>query len=96
MSDLAAWLMGLCGPLVTRVLASLGMGVLSFLGLSEGVNAALNAAKSAMTGLPMDVALIVARFGFFDFMAITSGGILSGLVWMQLKRIAVVSEVAAS
>lgn len=95
MTDLAQWLMGLIGPLATRVLASLGMGVLTFTGLDAALTSALDAAKSAIGGLPLDVALIVARFGFFDFMAITSGGLLSGLVWMQLKRLAVISAVAS-
>lgn len=89
MDSLTSWLMALIGPLARRVMAALGVGVVTYTGLSEALDAAITTAQTALGGLPAEVALLVARFGFFEYMAITSGGIVSGLLWMQLKRMAV-------
>ncbi|MGA0610858.1 DUF2523 domain-containing protein [Caldimonas sp. KR1-144] len=89
MDSLATWLASITWPLVSRVLVALGIGYLSYTGAGEALGAALQHAKSAFGGLPGDIAMIVAKFGFFDFMAITSGGFVSGLAWMQLKKLAV-------
>lgn len=89
-ADLASWLMALIGPLAARVMLSLGLGVVTLTGLDTAISSALSQAKAAFGGMPSDVLMIVAKFGFFDFMSITSGGVISGLVWMELKKIAVV------
>lgn len=89
MDDLGTWLGSIVGPLVKRALAALGFGYVTFTGVDSAVHGALDAAKAAFGGMPGDVGLVVARFGFFDFMSITSGGIVSGLVWMYVKRLTV-------
>lgn len=95
MDDLASWLGSIVWPLVSRALKSLGLGFLVFEGADAAVQGALAAAKNSFGAMPGDVASLVARFGFFDFMAITAGGIVSGLAWMYMKRIAVVNTGSA-
>lgn len=84
------WLWASCVPVVKKVLGSLGMGWLSFEGASQALQAAFDSITGSFGGLIPDVAALLARAGFFDVMAITSGGIMSGLAWMVLKRWAVV------
>jgi len=96
MDSLYDWLMSVVAPVAKRVMASLGLGVVSFTGVSTTLDAALNAAKSAWGGVLSEVASLIAMSGFFDFMAITSGGLISGVAWMVLKRWAITQGTAGS
>ncbi|MEZ0202878.1 DUF2523 domain-containing protein [Ideonella sp.] len=87
----ADWLIGMIQPLITRALVVLGMGVLTYTGVDTAIGTALSTAQAALQGLPIEIAQIVARFGFFDFMSITSGGVVSGIAWLQLKKFVVTS-----
>lgn len=88
METLAQFLADIVWPLAKKVLSSLGMGYLTYQGIDTAVTSALDAAKNNLGSLPGDVALLVARFGFFDYMSITAGGIVGGLAWMIVKRMA--------
>ena len=88
MEGMAAWLQQITWPLVSRVLTALGFGYVTYEGASTAVETALNAAKSTIGGIGADVAALLAKAGFFAYMAITSGGIVSGLAWMVMKRMA--------
>lgn len=88
MDSIADWLAKITWPLVSRVMAALGVGTVTYTGASTALGAAFQHAKDAFSGLAGDVAALLAMGGFFDFMAITSGGILSGLTWMVMKRFA--------
>ncbi len=93
---MALWLSQITWPLVSRVLTALGFGYVTYEGASTAVDAALSAAKASVGGIGTDVAALLAKAGFFDFMAITSGGIVSGLAWMALKRMALQTTGPAS
>ena len=80
------WLWSGIVPLVKRAITGLGIGWITFEGVSAALNSAISSAQSAFGGLLTEVAALFAMAGFFDAMAITSGGLVSGLVWMQLKR----------
>lgn len=88
MEGIADWLARITWPLVTRVLSALGAGTVTYVGADSALSQALQAAKNAFGGLAGDVAQLLAMAGFFDAMAIMSGGIVSGLAWMVLKRMA--------
>jgi len=96
MEGMAAWLSQITWPLVSRVLTALGFGYVTYEGASGAVEAALNAAKASIGGIGMDVAALLAKAGFFDYMAITSGGIVSGLAWLVMKRMALHSTGSAT
>lgn len=91
MEGIADWLARITWPLVSRVLSSLGVGTVTFVGAESALGAALSHAKTAMAGLGGAAIQLIAISGMFDFMAITSGGIMSGLAWMVMKRFALQS-----
>jgi ABC-type Co2+ transport system permease subunit len=86
MAGIAAWLAAIAWPILSRMLLSLGVGTLTYIGLSVAVNTALSQAKSAFTGLPADVLSIIAIAGAFQAMSIIAGGIISGLVFVTVKK----------
>ncbi|GKT01399.1 DUF2523 domain-containing protein [Acidovorax sp. SUPP2522] len=88
MEGIAEWLAKISWPIVSRVMVALGFGYTTYEGASTAVSTAMNAAKAAMAGFGGEVLQLIAMCGFFDAMAITSGGIVSGLAWMAMKRFA--------
>lgn len=92
MDGLSKWLYDLSWPLVSRVLVALGLGTVTYTGVTAGVTGALDGAKNAFSGIGSEVLQIVAMSGFFDAMSITSGGIVSGLSFLVLKRFALQSS----
>ena len=88
MDSIADWLASITWPLVSRALGALGMGTVTYVGVNGAISGAFQAAKDAFSGLAADVFSLLAMAGFFDFMAITSGGVISGISWLVLKRFA--------
>ncbi|WP_114969943.1 DUF2523 domain-containing protein [Rhodoferax ferrireducens] len=88
MDGIAEWLARITWPLVSRALSALGVGTVTYVGADSAVNAALDAAKAGFVGMTSDILQLLAMAGFFDAMSIMSGGIVSGLAWMVMKRFA--------
>lgn len=86
MGGLAPLLMALVGPLARQVLVSLGIGLITFVGVDSAVTGALTAAKGYMGQIPADSAAIAARAGIFTAMSIIAGGISARLSMLVLKR----------
>lgn len=84
----AAWLMSLAAPVAGRVLLSLGVGTITFVGLQAALNAALSQAKSAASGLSGDVMALVAISGGFVAMSVIAGGAVTAVSMIVLKRFA--------
>lgn len=91
MDNIAQWLANITWPIVSRVLAALGLGTVTYAGADSALTGALGAAKNAFVGMSADILQLLAMAGFFDAMSIMSGGIVSGLSWMVLKRFALQS-----
>lgn len=91
MEGIAAWFARISWPLVSRVLSSLGVGTVTYVGADTALGSALTAAKAAFTGLGGDVLQLIALAGVFDAMSIVSGGLISGLAWLTLKHFAIQS-----
>lgn len=83
---LGAWLVALSGPIARQVLLSLGIGLVTFVGLDTTVTAALSSAKGSLSGIGGAAAAIMARGGIFTAASIIAGGITAGLSMMILKR----------
>lgn len=88
MDNIAQWLASITWPIVSRVLAAVGLGTVTYAGAGAAVNSALDASKSAIAGMSADLIQIMAMAGFFDVMSILSGGFVSGLAWLVMKHFA--------
>lgn len=88
MEDIAAWLAKISWPLVTRVMASLGLGTVTYTGADAALTSALDHIRVAFLGFSGDILQLLAIAGFFDAMSIMAGGIGSGLAWLTLKHFA--------
>lgn len=86
MGSIAAWLGALAWPLVSRVLLALGLGTVTYIGLSAAVNGALSAAKGVMGVLASEVAGILALAGFFEALSITAGAIIATIAFSVAKK----------
>lgn len=96
MDGIAAWIARISWPLISRAMAALGVGTVTYVGADTALGSALDSAKTAFTGLGGEVLQLLAMAGVFDAMAIMSGGILSGLAWLVLKRYALQTSGAPS
>jgi len=88
MDGIAGWLAQISWPIVSRVLVALGFGYTTYEGADTALQGAMTAAKSAFGGFSGEILQLLAMIGFFDAMSITSGGIVSGLAWMVMKKFA--------
>lgn len=88
MGGIAAFLMAMAGPMVMRMLLSVGVGTVTFVALTAAVNALLSSAKTATAGLTGVVFQLVAMAGFFDAMGIAGGALVSYMSWALLKKFA--------
>lgn len=87
MGALGAWLVSLGWPIVSRVLLSLGLGAVSYVGVSAALGVALNAAKGSLSGMSADLTALLAIAGVFQSFAIMAGGLIAGVGLMALKKI---------
>lgn len=91
MDTIAQWLADISWPIVSRLLAAVGLGTMTWVGAESALQQALGSAKTAIAGTIHEVLQILAMSGFFEAMAITSGGLVSGLTWLVLKKFALQS-----
>lgn len=85
----ASFLLSMVGPLAKRALAALGVGVVSYVGVSAAVDAALVSAQTAFSGIVGEVAALLAMAGFFQALSISVGGLVSGIAFIALRRFGV-------
>lgn len=94
MDTIAEWLARISWPLITRVVTAAGIGTLTYTGADAALTGALMQVKTSLAGITGEVLQLLAMSGFFEAMAITSGGIVSGLSWLVLKKFALQSGTA--
>lgn len=84
--NIAAWLLSIAGPIVTRVLIQLGIGIVSYAAISAAVGSLLNTAKSYYLGLPADILSVLSMSGASDALGIITAAILARLSLNVTKR----------
>ncbi|MBV7415132.1 DUF2523 domain-containing protein [Aeromonas sp. sif2433] len=84
--NIAAWLLSISGPIITRVLIQLGIGIVSYAAVSAAVGALINSAKSSYLGLPSDILAILAMSGANDALGIIAAAITARLALQVTKR----------
>lgn len=86
MGGFAGLLMALAGPLARQVLISLGIGLITYVGVDAAVAGALSAAKATLGQLSASVAAVLARAGMFTALSILAGGLTARVSMLALKR----------
>lgn len=86
---LGAFLAAAVTPLAKRILAGLGLGILSFTAVTTALNAAISLAQGYFTGLPGDIFGLVGLAGIGEGLGIIAGAMVARVAFMTLKRIGV-------
>jgi hypothetical protein len=80
-------IMGLVGPAVRRALISLGIGLVTYVGVDAAVTSILSGAKAAWAASAYgDAATLVAMAGGNTALSVIAGGIVGRVSMMVLKR----------
>lgn len=86
MNGLGTWLVALAGPLARRVLASLGLGVVTYVGMDAAISGILAQAKAGWGGMAGDVTSYVAMSGANVALSLIAGALVGRVGLMVLKR----------
>lgn len=84
--NIAAWLLSIAGPIVTRVLIQLGVGVVSYAAVVAAVNTLISKARGNYDNLPSDILQVFAIAGFNDAFGIVVAAIMARLSIQVWKR----------
>jgi hypothetical protein len=83
---LGSWLVGLASPIARRVLSSLGIGVVTFVGVDLAVSNIVGMAKSSWAGADAVLVGLLNLAGVGTSMSIIAGAVTSRLALMVMKR----------
>jgi len=86
---LGAFLAAAVTPLAKRILAGLGLGILSFAAVTTALNAAISLAQGYFTGLPSTIFGLAGLAGLGEGMGIIAGAMVAKVTFNTLKRIGV-------
>lgn len=84
---LVALLLGLTGPIVARVLLTLGVGIVTITGLTAMLAFAVTSIQSSFNGLPVDVLQLIFLSGLPQGMAIILSALAARISMMSLSKI---------
>ena len=84
--NIAAWLLSIAGPIVTRVLIQLGVGVVSYAAVVAAVNTLISRARGNYDNLPSDILQVFSIAGFNDAFGIVVAAIMARLSIQVWKR----------
>lgn len=83
-----AFLLALVGPLAIRVLAALGLGVVTLVGMDAAVNTIFNIISTQFSGLSGDVAGLLYLSGVPSGMAMILSALFARIAIVQGSKIA--------
>lgn len=87
MQTLAAFLVLMAGPLARHVLYALGIGVVTFVGVSTVLTQLINSAKAAYGQIGATAQVFFAMGGVNTALSIIVGAMIARLAFVQLKRL---------
>lgn len=73
----ATWLLAMVGPVAFRVLAVLGLGIVTFTGVTELVRTLVTQAQNQWAGLPANVLGLATLAGMPEALGIVFGAIVA-------------------
>jgi len=83
--NLAAFLIGMVGPLVARVLVSLGVSLVTIAGLTAATAALKGYVTSAIGGLPAVAVQLAGLYGAWTCLGMIFGTITFCVTWQSTK-----------
>jgi hypothetical protein len=89
MGGLGTFLVGLAGPVIRKMMLSLGIGVVSYAAMTAAITSALGSAKAALTGFTGDALAIVQMTGCFTALSIVAGALIARVSLLAIKRLEV-------
>lgn len=92
MSTLSGVLTALAAPLAKKVLAALGMGIVSYAAITAALAAVTSAITSAYGAITGDIAAILSLAGFGQAMGIILGAMAARITYAQLNQLQVLTK----
>lgn len=87
MGTLGAFLAAAVGPLAKRVLQALGIGIISYAGLSVALTAVIDSVKSSWSGMSGPVLDLLQLAGFNTAIGIVLGAMVAKLSFTMTERL---------
>lgn len=82
---IGAFILGLIGPVMSRILAALGMSLVTMTGLAVAVDNLRGALLDGVNGMPMEALMILGLFGAWHALAIVLAAITFVVAWQTTK-----------
>lgn len=89
---IGAFLGAAAAPLTRTVLASLGMGIISFAAVTAALGAALTYAQSAYTGLPAYIFALAGLSGMGEAFGMIAGAMIFRVAFTSLPKLGVLPK----
>lgn len=89
---LGTWLASIAAPLAKKVLVGLGIGWLTYEGVSVAMQAVENQVIAQWGGMPADVLAVVGLWGFTDAVGIILGGMAMRVTIVVTSRLGKLAE----
>ena len=90
--SVSSWLFSMVTPLAKQALVAVGIGTVTYTGVTLALNQLIDSVRSSLGGLTGDVASIVAMGGGFMAMSIIAGALTSSVALATLKKLALRSS----
>ncbi len=91
MGAMGTWLVSLAAPAAMRILAALGIGMISYAAIATALSTALTAAQSAWSGLAGDSLALITMSGASTALSIVSAALVARVALLGLKKLAVLA-----
>lgn len=84
---IGTWLVSLAGPIIKKILITLGIGLVSYAALSVALNQAISSAKAAWGGLGGDSLGLIQLAGVPDAISIVVGAVLARVAMQSVNKL---------
>jgi len=85
--SLAPWLLALAAPLAVRVLAALGLGIVTYTGVDAILTNLIAAITGALGGIPVAAGQIAGLLGIYDAIGIGLGALTTRVSLQAMTRL---------
>lgn len=86
MTGIAAWLMSMIVPILGRIMVALGVSLVTYTGITEGVRMLIDYSKGAYQGLPSTIAGLAGLAGVGEGLGLILGAIVARVALWTLTQ----------